>query len=435
MTERSSILDRHLADKLRSVLKHSRIVNVIGPRQAGKTTLVRDILHTGRFITLDDPVQLDAMRQDPVGQLTALTAERGSAPLIIDEAQRLGDMALAIKMIVDADWRPGQFVLTGSSNIFTTMAVSDSLAGRMRTLKLWPMAVAETKSRPPSRMLDWALSESPTLADLPKEPDPASRADYIDLMLRGGFPGIRNLPLQLRQEAYQDHIDAIVDRDVADLLRVRKTGALRKLITQLAVRTGEAPNMADICKLVGVQRQTLDQYRDVLLRLSVITQLGAWTSGEHHREVRRAKNHFVDTGMAAALRSLTPRSFDADANPTALGGLLESFVFSELLRAAPFQEHKVDFYHWRNINGREIDILIEGAHRLVAIEVKASATASRQDFKHADWFAAEGPGRKRSVVKVVFYLGERMMDFGDRRFALPVSCLWSEPATTQELLL
>ena len=435
MTARNSILNRHLADKLRSVLKYSRIVNVIGPRQVGKTTLVKDLLHTGRFITLDDPVQLDAMRQDPVGQLAALTAERGSAPLIIDEAQRLGDMALAIKMIVDANWQPGQFVLTGSSNIFSTMAVSDSLAGRMRTLKLWPMAVAETKSRPPSRILDWALSKSPALADLPEKPNPASRADYIDLILRGGFPGIRNLPLQPLQEAYRNHIDAIVDRDVADLLRVRKTDALRKLIMQLAVRTGEAPNIADICKLVGVQRQTLDQYRDVLLRLSVITQLGAWTSGEHHREIRRAKNHFVDTGMAAALRSLTPRSFDADANPTALGGLLESFVLSELFRAAPFQEHKADLYHWRDMDGREIDILAESAHRLATIEIKASATASRQDFKHADWFAAEGPGRKRSVVKVVFYLGERMMDFGDRRFALPVSCLWSEPAATQELLL
>ena len=170
-----------------------------GPRQVGKTTLVRDLLRTGRLITLDDSSVLDAIASDPIGQLNALAAELRDAPLIIDEAQRLGSMALALKMIVDANPRPGQFILTGSSNVFTTLEVVDSLAGRLRTLKLWPMTVAEAQLRPPSRILDWTLSKVPELSDLPA-PVPASRSDYIDLLLRGGFPGIRNFPARAEAE-------------------------------------------------------------------------------------------------------------------------------------------------------------------------------------------------------------------------------------------
>ena len=425
MTDENPLLPRHMSAELRSALAYSSVVNVIGPRRAGKTTLVRDLLQMGRFITLDDPAVLDAMAKDPVGQIGALTAGLTDWPLVIDEAQRSENMALAIKMVVDAHRKTGRFILTGSSNVFATMKVADSLAGRMRILRLWPLTIAEIKARPPSRILGWATSKKPSLAGLP-EPESTSRADYIDLMLRGGFPETRNMPLKPRHAVYRDHVDTIVDRDVADLLRLRKTGALRKLINQLAVRTGEILNVAQLCKLIGVQRQTAEQYLDVLLRLSLIVKLEAWASGEHSREIRSAKNHFVDTGMAAALRNLTPDTFDADANPTALGGLLESFVFAELLRSEPHQEQGFNFYHWRDQRGREIDILAENGNRLIAFEVKASSSVDRKDFKHMVWFSTEGPGKNRPVSSILFYLGEHKLTFGKNLFALPASILWSE---------
>ena len=167
------------------------------------------------------------------------------------------------------------------SNIFSTGHVADSLAGRMLTLTLWPLTVAETMSRGPSMVLDWAVSKEPDLKELPPA-EPATRADYIDRVLKGGFPEVRDLDHGRRQRVYRE-------------------------------------------------------YLDVLTRLSLVVRLGAWTSGEARREIKNAKHHFVDAGVAAALRSLAPRSFDLDADPTALGGLLESFVFSELLRCAPYQ--------------------------------------------------------------------------------------------------
>ena len=141
-------LPRHLNSEMEEALAAARIVNLVGPRQVGKTTLVRDLFGYGRFITLDDSAVLTAIDADPMGQLSSLREDVGSGPLIIDEAQRSKVLALAIKRLVDRDRRKGQFILTGSSNIFTTTEVADSLAGRMRTLKLWPLSVAEAVKGP-----------------------------------------------------------------------------------------------------------------------------------------------------------------------------------------------------------------------------------------------------------------------------------------------
>lgn len=424
MTEKEDILPRHLSAKLDKALGSARIVNIVGPRQAGKTTLVRDLYKNGKFITFDDESVLAAIENDPGGQLESLTAGLDTEPLIIDEVQRSKGLVLAIKKTVDGNRRKGQFILTGSSNIFTSVKVTDSLAGRMRVLKLWPLTVSEIRKRNPSTILKWALSPAPKLAALPT-PEKTDRQDYVDMILRGGFPEIFPLEAEERQEYYRDYVDAIVDRDVADIMPVRKTDALRRLINQLAVRTAMELNLSEICELVGVQRNTLGQYLNVLSRLSVVGKLGAWTSGESRREVKNAKSHFIDTGVACALRRLTSESFHADMNPAALGGLMESFVYSELVRSAPYQGQDFRFYHWRDSRGREIDILAESATRLIGIEVKASTTVSPKDFKHLRWFAEKGPGATRGITGLVFYFGQEKLSFGNSTFALPVSTLWS----------
>ena len=203
MSEIDEYLPRHLTPELQEALATARVVNLVGPRQVGKTTLVRDLFKRGRFVTLDDVAILAAMEADPEGQLTSLAEEQPDAPVIIDEAQRSPKLALAIKKIVDRNRRKGQFVLTGSSNVFTTAEVADSLAGRMQTLKLWPLTSAEVNRTPASRLIDWAMQPGPTL---PQISDPAhlGRKDYVDLILMGGYPEIRALPLRSRQRQYRD---------------------------------------------------------------------------------------------------------------------------------------------------------------------------------------------------------------------------------------
>ena len=200
MSDDSRILPRHMLEELKEGLQVSRIVNLVGPRQVGKTTLVRDQYGEGEFLTLDDEAVLSALETDATGLLAAKCKNLRNNPLIIDEVQRSNSLTLAIKRIVDQNRRFGQFLLTGSSNVFSTAKAVDSLAGRVLTLKLWPLTVAETKEQNPPKILDWALQTSLQIADLPK-PEQTSREDYIDLILAGGYPEMRELPLRVSTTA------------------------------------------------------------------------------------------------------------------------------------------------------------------------------------------------------------------------------------------
>ncbi len=424
MSNADAYFPRHLVPELDDAVASARVVNLIGPRQAGKTTLVRDLFSHGRFITLDDTAVLAAIEADPEGQLASLTEDLGGAPLVIDEAQRSKKLALAIKRMVDRNRRKGQFVLTGSSNVFTTTDVADSLAGRMRTLKLWPLSGAEIKRAPVSRLMDWAMQKEPRLGQV-ADPEPVSRSAYIDLLLMGGFPETRALGIRSRQRQYRDYIDAVVERDVADITPVRKPDALRVLIDQMAARSAQEINTSELAKLTKLQRVTVDLYLDILNRLSMVIKLGAWTSGEGKREIKNPKYHFVDSGIACALRRFTETTFDIDNTPQALGGLLESYVLNEIQRALPMQDADYRLYHWRSADQREVDILVDGGSHLVCVEVKAAASVSADDFKHLKWFAKDGPGHSRTCTGIVFYLGQEKLTFGDRNFALPMSALWS----------
>lgn len=422
MSQKHTLIERHLTPELDAALKTSRVVNLVGPRQVGKTTLVRDLFKDGTFITLDDKATLTAIDADPFGQLANLTSKSKNTPLIIDEVQRSQDISLAIKRIVDQDNRKGQFVLTGSSNVFATSHVADSLAGRMLTLKLWPLTAAECHGEPVSRILDWSLQTKPDLAQVTAPH--VSRDSYIDLILKGGFPEMREFKLRDRQRQYRDYINSVVERDVADIIRVRKSDVLRRMIDQMAARTGQEINISELCKVLQIRRETVEQYLDVLMHLSMVVRQGAWTSGEAKREIKNAKYHFVDSGIVCALRRFDGESFDLGVNPTAFRGILESYICNEILRMLPLLEKDYRLYHWRGADKREVDIVVDAGHHLTGIEVKGAATLSAEDYKHLKWFSKEGPGRTRAFTGIIFYLGNECLSFGDNVFALPVSTLW-----------
>ena len=420
------LLPRHLQGSLEEALRTSRVVNLIGPRQVGKTTLVRDLLPGGHFVTLDDAAVLGGLEADPAGQIEILLSRAGGGPVILDEAQRAPAMATAIKKVVDENRRKGQFLLTGSSNIFTSATVTDTLAGRVMTLTLLPLSAAEIHLAKPNRMFNWAASGADVsrLPDIPK----FSRHDVFNLVVHGGYPELRELAQQrARTKAYRAYVDSIVDKDVAELLAVRKTDALRRLIDQLAARSGGELNYDGLCNAVGIQRKTLDPWLDALERLSIVRRLGSWSSGEVHREIRHPKLHLLDTGLLCALRNLSAGSFDLDAQPAAFGAVLETFVFGEVTKALPHQDGIWDLYHWRDRIGREVDIVAACPPAgLIGIEVKASASVAEEDFKHLKWFATEGPGRTRQMTGIVIYLGEKAVSFGPRMVALPLQSFWAD---------
>lgn len=422
-----TLVPRHLAARVERALGSSRVVNIVGPRQAGKTTLVRDMIEPARYVTMDDDGMCAAFKADAWGQLQLLSDRLREAgrPIVLDEVQRVPEITLALKRLVDADRRPGRFVLTGSSDIFTMGKAHDSLAGRVMTLTLRPLSAAEVMGAGPCRLLDAVAEHAGDLPAALPEPRAFTRAEALDMILRGGFPEIRTLDEPDRLDRYDSYLDSIVERDVAPVAEVRKPDALRRLIDRIAARTAEELNVAALSKAVGARQETVTDYLDILTRLGLVHRLGAWTSSTAKREIKAPKLHFLDTGCVTALRGEDSASFDIGADRAALGHLLETFVLIELEKSLPFQSRRWRLYHWRR-QGHEIDIVAEApGKRLALFEVKATATVGAGDFRHIDRFLADGPGRPYRGAGFVIYLGEQLLSFGPGRIALPLSMLWS----------
>lgn len=421
------LVARHLTARVIENLGVSRIVNIVGPRQVGKSTMVAHQVPIAEYLTMDDDPLRSAVEADPHTVLAeyARRHERNGKPVVIDEVQRVAGVTLALKRIVDSDRRPGQFLLTGSSNIFTGPKAMDSLAGRVSTLKLAPFSAAEIAGAGPCLLLD-AVMAHPSGVPIGTLPTPVaySRAEAIDLISRGGFPEIRSLPDRDRLPRYMDYVNSVIEKDVPAVAEIRRTDALRRFINQLSARTANELNVNAMCDAVGTSWSTLDGWFDVLSRLGIVHRLPAWTSSRAKREIKAPKIHMMDTGYATAIRNETADSFSPTADPGALGAMLETFVFAELEKSLPLLDASWQLYHWRMKN-REVDIVAEApGKRLALFEMKAAATVSGSDFAHADWFF-EGPARSYTGSAFVVYLGDRILSFGPRKLALPLSVFWS----------
>lgn len=414
---------RHMASEVEVALESARIVNLVGPRQVGKTTLVKNLLARGHFISLDDDLTLEGIENDAFGMITSVLEEIQGYPVIIDEAQRARTLPLALKRIVDDNPQMGQFLLTGSSDIFRTPHVADSLAGRVHTVELQPLTAAEIFEAPVCKLIEWAFEPSPIASDIRIQD--FSRDQVVDLIQRGGFPEIRRLSTDSRSRRYTRLLGQIIDRDVRTVFGIRKPDSFRRLINQMAARTANEVNVSSLSEHLNISRPTTEQYLEVLERLNFLVKLEAWATGEHHKDVKNPKYHFVDSGLLCSIRRLSESAFGLGANPSLFGSVFESYVVNELLRTLPFLDWNMKAFHWRVSNYREIDMIVERDGSLVGIEIKASTYVRSKVIDHLRWFATEGPGRNRQFTGLIIYLGNKIVPLGDKIFAVPVSALWS----------
>lgn len=416
------LVNRHMASEVEVALESARIVNLVGPRHVGKTTLVKNLAR-GHFISLDDDLTLEGIENDAFGMITSVLDELESYPVVIDEAQRSRMLPLALKRIVDDNRQMGQFLLTGSFDIFRTPHVADSLAGRVQTLELHPLSVAEIFDAPVSKLIQWGFEPSPIASDIRIQD--FSRDQVVDLIQRGGFPEIRRLSPDSRSRRYTRLLEQIIDRNVRTVFGIRKPDSVRQLISQMAARTANEVNISSLSEHLKISRPTIEQYLDILERLNFLVKLEAWATGEHHRDVKTPKYHFVDSGLLCAIRGLSKRAFGLGADPSLFGSVFESYVVNELLRTLPFLDWNIRAFHWRVSNYREIDMILERDGSLVGIEIKASTYVHSKVIDHLRWFATEGPGRNRQFTGLIIYLGNKIVPLGDKIFAVPVSALWS----------
>jgi uncharacterized protein len=393
-----------------------RAVVINGPRQAGKSTLLAHLQRQrGHVVSLDDSPLLEVAREDPAAFLDHL--ER---PVAIDEFQRGGDeLLLALKVVLDRERTPGQFLLAGSTRFLTTRTLSETLTGRVGIVDLLPLSVGEIEG------IDETFLEGMWEGDIPSPPSsPLKRSDYVACVLRGGFPELALGPTtpRFRTAWCRSYVRTVTAAtNVADVADVRRPDRLVALLQQAAVRSGHEVVVADLARELQIDQATVHAYMDVLATLFMVRLLPAWGTSRTTRAKKRPVVHLTDTALAAHLLNASAEQLTDPSSPW-FGPLLESFVVGELAKQASWSEHPVDLHHYRDRDQREVDVIIERGQDIVGIEVKATATPSSRHAAHLAFLRDRlGP---RFKLGVVLHTGAHVLPLGERLVAAPVSSLW-----------
>lgn len=408
-------LARNATRAVEQALEWSPVVLVEGPRQAGKSVLVRDLVGAHRpvpYVTLDDALTVASGQQDPQGFVFSL-----ADPVIIDEIQRVPELALPIKLSVDQDRRPGRFTLTGSANVLLLPRLSDSLAGRMCTVTLWPLSQGEIAG-----VREDFLTEAFADAPMPTRQGSGSREGVAARITRGGFPEAVSLPEGVVRDGWmRAYATTLLDRDVRDLAAITDRVALPRLLRLLAARSGTLLNASDLSRTIGMARATFDRYSALFTKTFTVQFVPAWAGDVSRRLVRSPKILFVDSGLCAHLVGLDAKRLIDD--PNTLGALLETFVGSELLKQIAIADEHLELLHYRDSHGSEVDWVVEDSRgRLVGVEVKASASPSEHAFRGLRSFAATVG--KRFHRGIVLHTGPSAAPMGEGMWALPIDALW-----------
>ena len=412
--QRSAIYPRHAEALLTEALADSPVTLIHGSRQCGKATFAREIGIPRGYtnISFDDDNARRTVRSDPVGFVEDLPEHA-----ILDEVQRVTDLFTALEVVVDRDRVPGRFILTGSTNILLLPRLSDSLAGRMQTVRLYRFSQCEIV---PGTSADFI----PTLfaGGFKTRRTERLAGRLAERIVAGAYPAALKRPAGRRRAAwYLDFIENLIQRDVRNLARIRSLETVPRLIAAVATHTASLFNLASLAAPFQVSKNTVREYFTLLERLFLVDKVSPWHSNRLNRLVKAPKMHMGDTGLACALIGADARGLAADR--ALLGQLLETFVFQELRRQASCLDGPYSFFHYRDRDGIEVDIVIEQGTRLVAgVEVKAAATVNQSDFRGLRKLKAAAGGR--FACGIVLYDGEISAGFGDSMYAVPIRALW-----------
>ena len=408
------LFPRSLASALQEALADTPVVCLLGPRQSGKTTLARRLAPGRAFVSLDEPGYLRTAAEDPAGLVAGLPDA-----VTIDEVQRASALLPAIKHAVDRDRRPGRFLLTGSANLLLAPAVTESLAGRMEIVQLHPLTESE-KERRPGRFLGDLLAGALEPGLRPPGAAPAGPS-LAERLVAGGYPEpLTRTPRRARQWRRQ-YLRSLIERDVREVARVRDAHELGRLLELLALRSAELFNASGLAGDLGLRRETVEHYVAVLERLFLVRRLPAWRRNPANRLVMSPKVHLLDSGLAATLAGLTADHWLSTRGR--MGHLLESFVVQQLAAQAAWTDPDLRFWHYRDKDQVEVDVVVTRGSRTWGIEVKASATLAAGDGRGLARLADRCGGDFESGV--LLHAGRDVLPLGGPRLlAVPFSELW-----------
>jgi hypothetical protein len=407
-------IPRFIHDRLEEALTDTPVVLLHGPRQSGKTTLAR---HLGQkkgyaYYSFDDVGVRSAATDDPAGFVAGLPDR-----VILDEVQRVPELFSTIKLAVDRDRTPGRFILTGSANILMIPRVSDSLAGRVEIIRLHPLSRCEILGCR-SGFIDDLFAGTSMMHHADRLGD-----EIADIVAAGGYPAALSRTNERRRtDWYREYVETIAKRDIRDLARIREIEVLPQLVALAAAQTAQLFNLAELAGPFRLSRPTIGDYVTLLEQVFLIHRLPSWHSNRLSRLIKAPKLHVGDTGVACAVLNHSVAALREDR--PLLGHLLETYVVQELRRQADWCEERIQFHHFRDKEGAEVDAVLERAGRRIAgVEVKLSGTVVAKDFRGLK--KLRDAAGDRFTTGVVLYDGEDTVPFGEDLFAVPLSRLWT----------
>ena len=391
-----------------------RVVLLAGARQCGKTTLVKQLVSNEvEYRTLDSLTIRDAAANDP-----EYFVKHSGKTLIIDEVQRVPDLIIAIKKVVDEDNRAGQYLLTGSANITTLPTVQESLAGRIRKIRLRTLSQGEIRGAPPA-FLERAFDQNFKFRF-----NQVSKEEVLKAASIGGFPETLTLDDQERREWHNDYITSLLEKDLTELFNLEKFNTMQKLIDVLCAWSSKYMDMNAIASNLGIQWRTLDAYITAMTALYLVERLPAWHNTDYDRVGKRPKIFMTDSGLMFS--QLGWNLEQLRFQPDLLGKLVETFAYNEIATQAEASPGLYEVFHYRDREQREIDfIVVKEKHSILAIEIKASQSVSASDFKHMSWFQ-NNLTKGRPFVGIVLYAGDTPLSFGENKWAIPFGMLWAD---------
>jgi len=388
------------------------VVCVLGPRQSGKSTLVKMVDNKREYISFDSKTVREAAMQDPEGFILSLPTK-----VTLDEVQRVPEIFTEIKASVDENRSPGRFLLTGSSNLRLLPAIQDSLAGRMEVIQLSPLTEAE-KQNSQNNFVDKLLNNkymAETVGD---------RKIVIGLakaVCSGGYPEPCLRSEKRAWRWHREYLRAIIERDVKDIAKIYDTTNMTKLIELTALRTSSILNINNLSVDLGIARKTVETYLQILERLFLIRRLPAWHSNRGKRLIKAPKLHMLDSGLACALNRLSEENWLDYSNQ--FGGVLESFAIQQIICLAQWYDPDLQFSHYRDKDKNEVDLVIERGLDTWGIEIKKSVSLQNSDYNGLAKLAEQCTGNWKGGV--ILYSGRSTVSLPVKNcLAIPFDNLW-----------
>ncbi len=415
------MVHRKIESTIVEMLKYFRVVAINGPRQSGKTTLQKKISKEKdmNYYTFDNEDTFDLATENTENFIENISKDKNVA---IDEVQMIPRIISEIKIAVDTKNRKGMFLLTGSSDMFKNSKIKESLAGRMASFNLYPLSYSEINNRD-INIIDKLFSDDYNKFEIDKK---LTEEDFINAVINGGYPEVYELPQKAKKAWFEFYIKSRITKDIATIENVNldKVSHLDKLLKVLVSQVASLVNYSNVANSIELADKTVRKYIQLLEALYIIKLVPAYSNNQLKRVIKKPKVHFIDSGLASFLLNVDVKASMEGKNKH-LGNLVETFVYSELIKHQSYSEESVEIYHFRDAYDKEVDFVIESSSGdIVALEIKSGSSIKKEQFKGL--LALAKTIKVKNFKGIVLYGGDMILPFKLEKYqfwAIPLRVL------------